>query len=119
MGALSVDLGKAGLYGAALSSPRAAERAFRQWPPAKGVDETKEEIYPAGTSVGKTKGRAGEVFRRPLRLPWRFPIVALRAQESHWEAGKASKGEVSKETTRPRPTTLGAASSWVTTSRGK
>jgi len=69
--------------------------------------------------VGKTKDRAEGVFRRPLRLPWRLPMVALRAQESNCVACSSSRGEVSKKTTLPLPTTLGAASINVTMSRGK
>lgn len=45
----------------------------------------KEEKIPAGTSVGRTKERAEGVFNLPVLLPCLPPIVALRAQESHWD----------------------------------
>lgn len=48
-----------------------------------GVQAFKEEKLPAKTSVGRTKDRAEGVFSLPPLPPCLFPMVALRAQESH------------------------------------
>lgn len=107
----------AGVYGAVPMSFRMDDKAFRQlWAP---LDSWRPVKVPAEISVGRTKGNAGEVFNRPVRLPWREPIVARRAHESKWLEVGVSTGVGSKEMMRPRPTTRGAASNWAIMSRGK
>lgn len=108
-----------GLYGGLFISFKVAAKALLQWRLLAVEAARREENCPAGMSVGNTKERAEEVFSRPPRLPWWLPIVALRAQASQCVVCKFSTGDVSKATTRPLPTTLGAASIRVTMSLGK
>jgi hypothetical protein len=83
------------------------------------VRELIDEEAPAVMSVGKTNPRAGDVFNRPLRLPCREPMVALRAHVSKCVVVRVSAGVDSNATIRPRPTIRGAASSFEIISRGK
>lgn len=114
---LMLELAELALIGAAarsLRTPMSARLHAREpWDP--GI----EANVPLATSVGNTRERAEDVFRRPVRLPWREPTVCRMAQESYCFVDPTSTGVGSNDTTRPRPTTCGAVSSWLTMSRGK
>jgi hypothetical protein len=98
---------------------RTADKAPRQPAGVMLGVAAREAKVPVGTSVGRIKGKAGEAFRRPVRLPWRFPIVALSAHESRCLVPRFSNGVASNDTTRPRPTRRGAVSNCATMSLGK
>lgn len=62
-------LGTEGVYCICPASAKNEDRALRQFALVALVTAVKEEIPPAGVSVGNTNGRAGDAFRRPVRLP--------------------------------------------------